>query len=485
MLETKDGNQFKSVTKKVSTSYFQYVQNVHYIKNVELKFQPQFVFNSCFGFRAKFQNNKVSEISKFCNHINLNNVSNSYVNTDYVEVSSYCSVMSMAKRPVSTALDQDSDHIQSKVEISTPLPAPSLLFEASGRFFGVVYNDVSQETFCDSSTGCPTVSSIEGATNNVAILQNSTSKTESFKNGPFQNVGASKAQNAKMQGNRASKSSSYTQDVLVSGQQYNDDSHTAPATAAPFENLDKQGACVKNSKHIFEDQKCLPGGSKGLSDNDNFDLWTSLGSVNEIPNYVSLPDSVKKLIHKNKDVFCSKLTAVRHIKSDPVKISIRGGRFQKLKPCYRARPIPAHWFTKGKSILADLEEQGLIVRVTEASEYCSPCFFIPKPHDPTQPRLVVDYSLINDIILRPVFPLASPEMVWRRVPKGKGRWWISNDLTSSYWQVRISEESQGITTFISEFGRFRWCVFPQGLSCSGDEFGQRQNLQTSSEWLMI
>ena len=41
----------------------------------------------------------------------------------------------------------------------------------------------------------------------------------------------------------------------------------------------------------------------------------------------------------------------------------------------------------------------------------------------------MDYSLINDIILRPVFPLASPEMVWRGVPKGKGRWWISNDLT--------------------------------------------------------
>ena len=322
----------------------------------------------------------------------------------------------------SLALDQDSDHIQSKVEISTPLPAHSLLFEASGRFFGVVYNDVSQETFCDSSTNCPTVSSIEGATNNVAILQNSTSKTESFKNGPFQNVGASKAQSAKMQRNQASKSSSYTQDVLVSGQQYNDDSHTAPATVAPFENLDKQGACVKNTKHIFEDQKCLPGGSKGLTDSDNFDLWTSLGSVNEIPNYVSLPESVNKLMHKNKDVFCSKLTAVRHIKSDPVKISIRGGRFQKPKPCYRARPIPAHWFTKGKSILADLEKQGLIIRVTEASEYCSLCFFIPKPHDPTQPRLVVDYSLINDIILRPVFPLASPEMVWRRVPKGKDRW---------------------------------------------------------------
>ena len=154
--------------------------------------------------------------------------------------------------------------------------------------------------------------------------------------------------------------------MTVTTQQYNDESQTA--SAAPSENLDNSGDCVKKSKHIFKDQKCHSGGSKGLTDNNDFDLWTSLGSVNEFQNYGSLPESVKKLIHKNKDVFCSKLTAVRHIKTDPVKISIRGWRIQKPKPCYQARPIPAHWYTKGKSILADFEEQGLIVRVTEASE---------------------------------------------------------------------------------------------------------------------
>ena len=49
---------------------------------------------------------------------------------------------------------------------------------------------------------------------------------------------------------------------------------------------------------------------------------------------------------------------------------------------------------------------------------------------------------------------------------------LCNDLTSSYWQVRISNESQGITMFISEFGHFAWTVCPQGLFCSSDEFGQ-------------
>ena len=462
-------------TEKVSTSYFNSVQNVHYVKNVELRFQTQYVYNACFGFRAKFQNNMVSETSTFCNHRNVNNICNNFVNTDFQEVSAYNCVLSMDKSPISTALDHKNDHIQSNVENSTPKIGPSLLFEASGIFFGVVYHDVSQETFCDSSTFCPSVDSIEGA-NTVAISKNST--FGGSKNGSKN--GASKAQMANMSETQASKSLSYTSKESNSGQGSNDDSQTAPAPTTSFRNSNYNEKCVKKSEHNFEHQKCPTGGTLVPTDSENFDVWNSLGSIQEIPNYMSLHESIKKCIQKNSDVFCSKLTSLRHIKTDPITISIRGGRYQKPKPCYRARPIPAHWYTKGRSILADLEEQGLIVRVTEASEYCSPCFFIAKPHDPSQPRLVVDYSLINDIILRPVFPLASPEMVWRRVPKGKGRWWISNDLTSSYWQVRISKESQGITTFISEFGRYKWSVFPQGLSCSGDEFGQRLEIILSN-----
>ena len=462
-------------TETVSKSYFNSVNNVNYVKSVDLNFQTQYVYNACFGFRAKFQNNNVSESFKFCNHKNVNNICCNYVNNEFQEISVYNCVLSMDKSShVSTELGHQNDHIQSNVENSTPKLAPSLLFEASGTFFGVVYNDVSQETSCDSSTSCPTVGSIECA--NVAISKNSTSGGS--KNGSKK--GVSQAQMTNMSNKKASKSFSYNSNESKVGQESIDDSQAAPVPDTSFRNSNKNEKCVKNSKHNFEHRKCPTGGTFVPTDSENFDVWNSLGSIQEIPNYVSLHESIKKCIQTNSDVFCSKLTSLRHIKTEPITISIRGGGYSKPKPCYRARPIPAHWFDKGRSILADLEEQGLIVRVTEASEYCSPCFFIAKPHDPSQPRLVVDYSLINDIILRPVFPLASPEMVWRRVPVGKGKWWISNDLTSSYWQVRISEESQAITTFISEFGRYRWCVFPQGLSCSGDEFGQRLEIILSN-----
>ena len=120
----------------------------------------------------------MAEVSNFCNHEKLNNVSNCFVNSDIFKVSSYNYIMSVNARPnVITELDQHTDHIQSDMENSTTemKPVPSLLFEASGRFFGVVYNDVLQETSCNSNTSYVNVSALEGTTN-VAISKSSTSK---------------------------------------------------------------------------------------------------------------------------------------------------------------------------------------------------------------------------------------------------------------------------------------------------------------------
>ena len=157
-----------------------------------MKSQPQFNFQTCFGFLAKFQNMSVAEVSNFCNHEKLNNVNNCFVNSDIFEVSSYNLVMSVNAMPkVSTEQDQHTDQVQTDLENSTTLmkPVPSLLFEASGRFFGVVYNDVMQDTSCSSSTSCINVSTLEGTKN--AQLQNvRTSKSSTFKNETLHNVGA-------------------------------------------------------------------------------------------------------------------------------------------------------------------------------------------------------------------------------------------------------------------------------------------------------
>ena len=44
------------------------------------------------------------------------------------------------------------------------------------------------------------------------------------------------------------------------------------------------------------------------------------------------------------------------------------------------------------------------------------------------------------------------------------------DALKGYWQVELAEESRHLTTFLTEFGRYRYVRAPMGLNASGDEF---------------
>ena len=44
------------------------------------------------------------------------------------------------------------------------------------------------------------------------------------------------------------------------------------------------------------------------------------------------------------------------------------------------------------------------------------------------------------------------------------------DFPSGYFQLRLDKESQGLTVFNTEFGRYLFLRAPQGLSSSGDAF---------------
>ena len=169
-----DWKPIKVSNSNISISYFKSVQKVNFVNSTEMKSQPQFSFKTCFGFLVTFQNMSVAEVSNFCNHEELNNVNNCFVNSDIFEVSSYNLVMSVNAMPkVSTEQDQHTDQVQTDLENSTTLmkPVPSLLFEASDIFFGVVYNDVMQDT-----SSCINISTLEG-TKNAQVQNVGTSKS--------------------------------------------------------------------------------------------------------------------------------------------------------------------------------------------------------------------------------------------------------------------------------------------------------------------
>ena len=67
---------------------------------------------------------------------------------------------------------------------------------------------------------------------------------------------------------------------------------------------------------------------------------------------------------------------------------------------YRSKLMPYHWLARTQEILKELEEQGIIVKTTVPSDFCSPSFCVPKPNNPSEPRLVVNFTKINQKIKR-------------------------------------------------------------------------------------
>ena len=47
------------------------------------------------------------------------------------------------------------------------------------------------------------------------------------------------------------------------------------------------------------------------------------------------------------------------------------------------------------------------------------------------------------------------------------------DMSSGYWHIKLDEESSKMTTFQTEYGRFRWLRLPFGLSVSAEMFQKR------------
>ena len=75
----------------------------------------------------------------------------------------------------------------------------------------------------------------------------------------------------------------------------------------------------------------------------------------------------------------------------------------------------------------------------------------------------------NHMIPRAV---ASSRKVWQKVHPAS-TCFFSADLSASYFQIPIAEESQPLTTFLTPRGKFQMTRLSMGLSASSDQFNQR------------
>ena len=85
---------------------------------------------------------------------------------------------------------------------------------------------------------------------------------------------------------------------------------------------------------------------------------------------------------------------------------------------------------------------------------------------------MVDLKGLNDYVQRPTHPFPAAKDIIHTIPNGSTRFAVF-DCLKGYWQIMLDEESKPLTTFLTEFGRYRYLRAPMGLNASGDEFCRR------------
>ena len=190
-----------------------------------------------------------------------------------------------------------------------------------------------------------------------------------------------------------------------------------------------------------------------------------LSEANETVHAVQTPSEFgpteEEIRTKYADVFqgLGELGETLHLEVDettrPVQIPPR-----RIPEALR-KPLQEH--------LAELEQQGVIEKVVQATDWVSAIVVNKKSNGKT--RLCLDPQPLNKALKRCHHPIPTIEDVLPDL--GNAKVFTKLDCKNGYWQVKLDRDSSILTTFNTPFGRFKWNRMPFGISPAGDIFQRR------------
>ena len=184
---------------------------------------------------------------------------------------------------------------------------------------------------------------------------------------------------------------------------------------------------------------------------------------------IDLHESVDELKKKYNSVFAID-AELKTMTGEPMKIDLVDNMTIKPLHVNVPRRTPYAYQKVAKEELDRLVALGVLEEVSGSSEWISPMSFVPKPDGTV--RLVADFVHLNKYVKRPVHPFDSPRDILAKIDADAKHFAVF-DAKSGYWQIPLDEKSKELTTFITEWGLFRYRRAPMGLTSSGDEFCSR------------
>ena len=141
-------------------------------------------------------------------------------------------------------------------------------------------------------------------------------------------------------------------------------------------------------------------------------------------------------------------------------------------------PVPLHWQEEVKAGLDRDVRLGVLepVPVGEPVTWCHQMVICAKK-DGT-PRRTIDFQPLNLHATRETNHTQSPFHQACSIPHGKKK--TIFDAWNGYHSVPLHPDDRHFTTFITPWGRYRYCTAPQGYIASGDGYTRRYDEIVSS-----
>lgn len=139
-----------------------------------------------------------------------------------------------------------------------------------------------------------------------------------------------------------------------------------------------------------------------------------------------------------------------------------------VKPYVRHNPIPIpyHWKKEVKASLDEDVCRGIIAPVPIGTpvEWCTTMVITEKKNGKL--RRTIDLQQLNNHCLRETHHCPSPFQLACQVPPNTKKTIL--DAVDGYHAIALDEQSQPLTAFITEWGRYMYLCMPQGFVASGD-----------------
>ncbi len=160
------------------------------------------------------------------------------------------------------------------------------------------------------------------------------------------------------------------------------------------------------------------------------------------------------------------------IKTEPVKIQLKDNAIPYA--VYTACRVPFPMLQKAKEELKRMEDNSVIQRVTQPTEWCAPMVQVLK-RDTAKVRICADLTWLNKSVKRQCCILPTSGKITAKLCGATA--FSSLNAASGFWQIPLHPDSCKLTTFITLFGRFCFKRLPFSIT-SAPEIFQRKMPET-------